>query len=79
MGMWLLTTKCDEDGLWPHGIYDNLETLEAELRRLDSRGIERTVFHMPEINTVGQLGPIDMFEESLNNVDWFIAWVRDFS
>lgn len=74
--MWLLATKRAEDGLWPHGIYDNLETLETELRRLDSQGHECIVFRMPGLNAVNTLGPIDMFEGSLNDVNWFVELLR---
>ena len=74
--MWLLVTKTT-DGPWPHGIYDNLEVLETELRRLDSQGNECIVYLMPEINAVNTRGPDEMFEAPrCGDVDWFIAQVR---
>ena len=76
MGMWLLATKSAEDGLWPHGIYDNLETLETEYRHLDSQRYECIVFRMPELNAVNTLGPDDMFEMRCGDVDWWIAQLR---
>ena len=76
IAMWLLTRKSDEWKTWPHGIYDNLEALETELRRLDSQGFECTVFHMPEVDAVNTLGPIDMFEGSFNDVDRFMRYLR---
>lgn len=76
MGMWLLTCKDDEDEIWPHGIYDNLEALETELRCLDSQGHECYVFLMPEVNAVNIRGPEEMFQGSWIHVDHLMGQLR---
>jgi hypothetical protein len=73
--MWLLVTKTT-DGPWHHGVYDNLEVLEAELRRLVSQGDECIVYLLPELNAINTRGTRMIFEMHGGNVDWFIADLR---